>query len=282
MGLVFGSFLNVCISRIPREESIARPPSHCPRCGARIRWFDNVPIVSWLLLRGRCRDCRQAISIRYPAAELLLGLLFGACYAYFGATWLTFKFCVFSFLVLGLIFMDAETGLLPHEFTYPGIALGLAFSCIAASDTSATRFLLRAFNVSLGDRPLALLDAVLGALVGAGFFYLAWAIYYLVRRRHGLGFGDIALMAMSGAFLGLKLTIFALFTAPVLGALYAVTLLLRSTRPSPHSRAPANSLSPRETFLLRQIPFGVFLGASSLLAMFLGERAWRWYLGFFL
>jgi leader peptidase (prepilin peptidase)/N-methyltransferase len=177
-------------------------------------------------------------------------------------------------MVLGLIFMDAETGLLPHEFTYPGIALGLTFSWLAPMDSSATQLLVHAYGWRLSNAQLGFLDSLLGAAVGAGFFYVAWALYYLVRKRHGLGFGDIAFMAMAGAFLGLKLTLFVLFAAPFLGALYASMLLIRSTRRGSLATA-------RETFVGEELPFGIFLGVSSLLAVFLGERVWLWYLGFF-
>lgn len=283
VGLAFGSFLNVCVSRIPRGQSIVRPPSHCPACSAAIAWYDNVPIISWLRLRGRCRKCAGHISLRYPAVELGTAVLFAVCYACFGLSWLTLKFCVFCFLLVGLIFMDAETGLLPTEFTYPGIALGLCFSWFVPGDSAATQILLRSWGGSgfANGRALGLLDSVLGGLLGAGFFYLAWAAYYLVRKRHGLGFGDIALMAMSGTFLGVKLTIFVLFVAPIAGALYALALLAQAARREspPASRRP--SPSARELFVAGEFPFGVFLGASSLAAIFVGESAWRWYLSFF-
>ncbi len=215
--------------------------------------------------------------VRYPAVELLTALLFTACYVRFGADLMTLKFCIFCFLVVGLIFMDAETGLLPREFTYSGTVLGLALSWIAPPDSAGTEFLFRTFGAQLPNHAwLAVLDSVLGALVGAGFFYLAWALYYLVRKRHGLGFGDIALMAMAGAFLGLKLTLFVIFAAPLAGALYAVLLLARRA-PRPGEQRP----SAREVLLTREFPFGVFLGTCSLIAIFFGESAWRWYLTFF-
>lgn len=280
VGLIFGSFLNVCISRIPRDESIALPPSHCPRCGAGIRWYDNVPLLSWILLRGRCRACEERISLRYPAVELLTGLLFPACYVAFGPTWLTLKFCIFGFLLLGLIFMDAETGLLPREFTYPGIVLGLALSLVANTDYSGTAFLLHLFGAGVRSAfVLSSLDALLGALVGAGFFYLAWAMYYLVRKQHGLGFGDIALMGMSGAFLGLKLVVLVIVLAPVSAIVYVFSLLVREafrSRPGKEENAEA-----AEPFLGREIPFGVFLGGCSMFVIFAGEALWTWYLGFF-
>jgi leader peptidase (prepilin peptidase)/N-methyltransferase len=283
-GLAFGSFLNVCIGRIPRERSVATPGSHCPVCGAFIRWRDNIPLVSWALLRGRCRDCGAHISWRYPAVELLTGVLFAACLAWFGMTWLALKFCVFCFLLVGLIFMDAETGLLPREFTYPGILLGLGLSWLAPGDTSGTEFLLRLYGVHLSATRVSLLDSAIGAILGAGFFYLAWAIYYLARKRHGIGFGDVALMAMSGAFLGLKLTLLVLFSAPVLAVLYSVLMLIGQARLTPAGNTNDDSeagVPPRASFLTQEISFGVFLGSCSLGAIFFGEWIWRWYLGSF-
>lgn len=282
LGLAFGSFLNVCISRIPRDQSIVSPPSHCPGCGARIRWRDNVPLLSWLLLKGRCRDCARPISPRYIAVELITAVLFTACYLEFGPAWAALKFMVFGFMVVGLIFMDAETGLLPREFTYTGIVLGLAFSWLAVTDSSGTQFLLRVmgWDPVLSDRQLSLLDAFLGGLVGAGFFYLAWAGYYLIRQRHGLGFGDIALMGMSGAFLGLKLTVLVIFTAPILGLLYALFLFGRHRREEAIGGTSKEAMraSAQAGYMQQELPFGVFLGTSSLLAVFAGETAWRWYM----
>ena len=222
-GLAFGSFLNVCIRRIPREQSIISPKSHCPQCGRPIRWRHNIPIVSYFALLGRCADCGTAISWRYPAVELLTTVLFLACFAKFGVGWAMLKFCLFCFLLLGLILMDAETGLLPHEFTYPGIMAGLALSLVVPVDSSATALLLHTWNASirLTGRQMSLLDAGLAATTGAVFFYVVWGVYYLVRKRHGMGFGDMTLIAMCGAFLGLKLTLFVLIVAPILGSLYA-------------------------------------------------------------
>jgi leader peptidase (prepilin peptidase)/N-methyltransferase len=217
--------------------------------------------------------------------ELLTALLFTACYVSFGPTLVTAKFCLFCFLLVGLIFMDAETGLLPREFTYPGIVLGLALSWIAPPDSTGTQFLLRVYGTQLpAHTQLALLDSAIGALVGAGFFYLAWALYYLLRKRHGMGFGDIALMAMAGAFLGLKLTLLVIFSAPLAGAVYAVFLLARRNRNPPEmGGAPDGQPQPsaRESFLTQELPFGVFLGTCSLAAVFFGESIWRWYLSFF-
>ena len=276
-GLAFGSFLNVCISRIPDDESVVKPRSHCRSCGAQIGWRDNIPLLSWLFLRGNCRNCGARISWRYPAVELLTALLFLACYLSFGWTLLTLKFCVFSFLLVGLIFMDAETGLLPREFTYSGIVVGLVFAWFVATDYAATALLLRAFGRRVPNvHWLSVLDSLLGGLVGAGFFFLAWALYYLIRKRHGLGFGDIALMGMSGTFLGLKLVLMVIFCAPLLGVLFAgVLLVCEAFKPSGDASQASESKTP---FLSREMPFGVFLGGSSLLAVFVGEAVLSWYL----
>lgn len=279
VGLVFGSFLNVCISRIPRDQSIVSPPSHCPSCRGRLRWYDNIPLVSFLVLRGRCRACGKRISWRYPGVELLTGICFAGVFLTFGFTWLTLKFCIFSFLLIGLVFMDAETHLLPREFTYTGIVLGLAFAWNVPTDYSGTGLLLRIFGRNLSNvHALSLVDAALGALTGTGFFYLAWAAYYLVRREHGLGFGDIALMGMSGAFLGLKLVLLVIVLSPFAGLLYVVFLLLQHLVQRSVSTPQETSEKP---FLLREIPFGVFLGSCSLFAVFWGELLWAWYLRLF-
>jgi leader peptidase (prepilin peptidase)/N-methyltransferase len=280
VGLAFGSFLNVCIARIPRDQSIVSPRSHCPHCQKLIRWRDNIPLLSWVVLRGRCRDCGRPIGLRYPVVELLTAALFVACYGTFGTGWLTLKFCVFCFLIVGLIFMDAETGLLPREFTYAGIAIGFATAWFGSIDASGTSFLLRVIGARIvpSNSELSLLDSGVGAVFGAGFFYLAWALYYLVRRRHGVGFGDIALIAMVGAFLGLKLTVLVVFLSPIMATVFGVTMLLTGRnkihRPQPNSDGA-------ESFLFREVPFGVFLGASSLIALFIERQVWSWYLGLF-
>lgn len=277
-GLVFGSFLNVCITRIPQDESIITPGSRCPHCGKPIRWYHNVPVVSFLLLKGRCADCHERIAMRYPLVELLTAALFAACFVKFGLGLALLKFCVFAFLIIGLIFMDAETGLLPREFTYPGIALGLLFAWIVPGDNRGTAFLLQMLGIQtiLTQRQMSVLDAIVAAVISAAFFYLMWAIYYLVRKRHGLGFGDIALIAMCGSFLGLKLTLFVLFSAPILGVVYAVVLLVRNAVGRGGSEGP--QLTTGEMLRTGQVAFGVFLGTCALLAVFWGEAAWGCYL----
>jgi leader peptidase (prepilin peptidase)/N-methyltransferase len=192
---------------------------------------------------------------------------------------------VFCFLVVGLIFMDAETGLLPHEFTYTGILLGFAFAWVVAPfDVSGTVLILRAFGLrELAPGPgLWLLDAAVAAAFGAGFFYVAWGLYYLVRKREGIGLGDIALIAMVGAFLGLKLTILVVFLSPILATLFAFSLLFENPTARQATYAPeASGGDAANSFLSRAVPFGVFLGSSALVALLFGEKIWTWYLGMF-
>jgi len=211
-GLAFGSFLNVCIYRLPRELSVVTPRSACPNCKQAIAAYDNIPVLSWLILGGRCRHCRTRISPRYLMIEVLTGVLFLACYWYFGLTLSTVKYCAFAFLLLGLIFTDAETKLLPDKMTLPGLALGLLFSVIVPVNDLASQFLPGIVNLpfsgEVSSHLLSLLDSLLGAALGASFIYGAGAIYLRWRGMEGMGFGDVKLMAMVGAFLGMLGSLF--------------------------------------------------------------------------
>ena len=231
LGLAFGSFLNVCIYRLPLGISIVTPRSTCPKCKQLIAFYDNLPVVSWLVLRGRCRHCKTRISARYLFIELLTGSSVpGLLLRYFGLTLATLKYCVFGFLLLGLIFTDAETKLLPDKLTLPGLALGLVFSLLVPVNDLASQFLPGMvnlpFSADIATRLLSLLDSLLGAALGASFIYGAGAIYLRWRGMEGMGFGDVKLMAMVGAFLGMKLTVFTIFTASLAGSLFGLATVL--------------------------------------------------------
>src|SRR6204780_471541 len=230
LGLSFGSFLNVCIYRLPLGLSVVTPRSQCPRCKQLIAFYDNMPVISWLILRGRCRQCKTRISPRYLFIELLTGALFLGCYAYFGLTLATFKYCVFGFLILGLIFTDAETKLLPDKMTLPGLALGIIFSLLVPVNDVASQLLSGVvnlpFSADVSTRLLSLLDSLLGAALGASFIYGAGAAYFRWRGTEGMGFGDVKLMGMVGAFLGIKLTILTIFAASLAGSLFGLTTVL--------------------------------------------------------
>jgi len=206
LGLAFGSFLNVCIYRLPRDLSVVRPRSACPECERPIRGYDNIPVLSWLILRGRCRNCQAFISPRYLIVEVLTGAIFLACYAHFGASLATLKYCAFGFLLLGLIFTDAETQLLPDKMTLTGLALGLALSLVVPVYDLASQILPGLVSLPVSSdvswHLLSLTDAVLGAIVGASFIYGAGAIYLRARGVQGMGFGDVKLMAMVSLFYG--------------------------------------------------------------------------------
>jgi leader peptidase (prepilin peptidase) / N-methyltransferase len=291
LGLAFGSFLNVCIYRMPKGLSIVHPGSSCPHCKAPIHFYDNIPILSWLLLRGRCRQCKALISPRYLVVELLTGLLFLVCYWHFGYTFATLKCCTFGFLLLGLIFTDAETQLLPDKLTLSGLALGILFSLIVPVNDLLSRLLPGVISLNQAAdswRLFSLFDALAGAAVGASFLYGAGAIYLRARGVEGMGFGDVKLMAMVGAFLGIRLTIFTIFAASLAGSLFGLWTLFAVWLKRMHRRMARNHESARQArprawqsaaVALRYlpIPFGVFLGSMAMFAVFFGNGLMRWY-----
>ncbi len=294
-GLCFGSFLNVCIYRLPRGQSVVTPRSACPHCGDPIPLYHNLPVLSWLILRGKCRSCQQPISPRYLIIEVLTGLLFLGCYLHFGWTLAALKSTALGFLLLGLIFTDAETKLLPDAMTLPGLALGIAFSLIVPVDDLASRIMpglvSPAMRGAISWRWWSLSDSVLGAAVGASFLYGAAAIYLRARGVEGMGFGDVKLMAMIGAFLGTKLTVLTIFAASLAGSLFGLSTVLAvwmkrlrriETRgtPSPEARIAARRRawqSARLALRYYEMPFGVFLGSMALLSFLFGNQLLHWY-----
>jgi leader peptidase (prepilin peptidase)/N-methyltransferase len=297
-GLLFGSFLNVCIYRLPRGQSVVTPRSACPHCGKMIPLYHNIPVLSWLILGGKCRECQQPISPRYMVIEILTGLLFLGCYAHFGLTLAALKCAVLGFLLLGLVFTDAETKLLPDAMTLPGLALGIGFSLIVPVNDLASRIIPGLVSTAMRSaimrgeiswRLWSLSDSLLGAAVGASFLYGAAAIYLRARGVEGMGFGDVKLMAMIGAFLGTKLTVLTIFAASLAGSLFGVSTVLaiwmkrvrrieaRGT-PPPQARRRAWQ-SARLALRYYEMPFGVFLGAMGLLSFLFGNRLLHWYWG---
>ena len=292
-GLIFGSFLNVCIYRLPRDLSVSEPKrSACPHCHSQIAFYDNIPVLSWLILRGRCRHCKESISPRYLVVEILTALLFLVCYWHFGATLATIKYDALSFLLLGLIFTDSETKLLPDKLTLTGLALGIAFSLLVPVNDLASQFLPGVVSLpvssDISSRFLSLMDSLLGAVVGASFIYGAGAIYLRARGIEGMGFGDVKLMAMIGAFLGVKLTVLTIFTASIVGSIFGVATILlvwmkRTRRFQRRQHATLQQArqrgwqSARTVYRHYEMPFGVFLGSMALLALFFGNSFLAWY-----
>ncbi len=290
LGLCWGSFLNVCIYRLPRGKSVVAPRSACPHCGQMIPLYHNVPVLSWLILRGKCRDCKAPISPRYMVVELLTGILFLSCYLHFGPTLATLKCAVLGFLLLGLVFTDAETKLLPDALTLPGLAIGIVFSLLVPVNDLASKImpgLVSPEMRTLSWRLWSLTDSLLGAAVGASFLYGAAAIYLRARGVEGMGFGDVKLMAMIGAFLGTKLTVLTIFAASLAGSIFGLSAVLfvwikRWRRIE--ARGASSVLARRRAWnsariMLRyyQMPFGVFLGSMGMLSFVFGKALLHWY-----
>jgi leader peptidase (prepilin peptidase) / N-methyltransferase len=284
--VVFGSFLNVCIYRMPREISVVSPRSACPSCETPIAAYDNIPVLSWVLLGGKCRKCKAPISARYAGVELLTGVFFALSFFTGGPGLGAIKLCVLSFLLIGLIFTDAETKLLPDLLTKPGIALGLIFSLLVPVEGPANYFLR---SVDSG-RVLSLINSIAGAVLGSAFIWGIALLYEALRGVEGMGRGDVKLMAMIGAFLGVKLTLLVLLVGSVIGSFFGVFLILwvwqkRLRRRRRSHGSEAMGVSRRRAWssailIYRnfEIPFGVFLGAAALISAFWGTVLVQWYL----
>jgi leader peptidase (prepilin peptidase)/N-methyltransferase len=250
LGLLFGSFLNVCIARLPLHESIIRPRSRCPRCAHAIAWYDNVPLVSYAFLRGRCRQCSAAISPRYPLVEFAVAGYWLACVLVFGPTIQAVRMAVLSWLLIGLLVTDIETYTLPDALTLPGIAAGLAFVAAVAPP---------------GHRLGGFAHAAIAACVFAGLFLAIRTLYWLWRRKEGMGLGDVKLIALIGSFLLVTHTAVALFVAVLAASLFSLALVIGKKADAGKTR----------------IPFGAFLAAGALISAFAGSRILDWYFSLF-
>ena len=251
-GAIVGSFLNVVIHRYPREESVVFPPSRCPHCKAHIKAYDNVPVLSYLWLLGRCRACRAPISMRYPLVELANALFYLAIFQRTGASWGFVPLAALVSMTIALIYIDLEIQILPDVIDLPGVAIGLAMGALH-------------FGALFPDLLLAstLLDSVAGAALGAGMLLAIGMSYKLVRKIEGMGLGDVKMMAMLGAVLGWEPLLPLLLIASIGGAIVGIFVAARSE----HGMKVA-------------IPFGVFLGFAFLVEMFYGQALGEWYFSF--
>lgn len=241
-GLCIGSFLNVVIYRLPLGQSLATPPSRCRKCGYSLRWFDNIPVLSWVFLRGRCRKCGINVSWQYPVVELVTGILFVL------VVWLTplgpqlASRLLLVCILIALFGIDLEHQILPNVITLPGIVIGLMLSAIA---------------------PPGIKDAAIGVLVGGGLLYAIAGAYYLWRREEGMGMGDVKMLAMLGAFLGWKAVLVTVILASFAGALVGLAMMAFQRGSMKYA-----------------LPFGTFLAIGAVIAMFVGEPLIAWYAGF--
>ena len=240
-GAVVGSFLNVCICRIPLDESIVSPPSRCPQCHASIRWFDNIPILSYLILRGKCRRCGKRISIQYPLVELLNGLLSMALMFRFGPTLEYGVFFVFCSALVVVTFIDIEHQIIPDQISLPGIVLG--------------------FILSFFMEGHSWLDSLLGILLGGGSLLFVAYAYHWLTKKDGMGGGDIKLLAMMGAFLGWVSIPFIIFASSFVGSIAGISLMCFRNQNSKLA-----------------LPFGPYLAFGALLYIFFGHDLISWYL----
>jgi len=241
LGAIVGSFLNVCVYRLPLKLSIVWPASACPKCRRELSWYENVPVLSYAVLHGRCRTCRERIGIRYPIIEAITALMFAAAWWYYGPGLLLASRLVFGCALVVLFAIDLEHHLLPNAITLPGIAVGLAFSLFVEPGWWM---------------------ALLGVVLGGGALYATAEVYYRVRHEEGLGMGDVKMLAMVGAFLGWKLTLMTLMLASVAGSIIGLALIAAGRGTMKYA-----------------LPFGTFLALGAAAAGTIGPAILHWYLG---
>ena len=263
LGLKIGSFLNVCIFRIPRRQSIVSPRSSCTHCGQALKPYDNIPLISFLVLGGKCRFCKGTISWQYPVVEALTTALFWGTFVSYGLQWKTAVLLVFFSALIVLVFIDLNHRLLPDVITLPGVALGIALSLLVGiEDDVGTALLQLAGLPDSGGRWVWLVSSLLGAFVCSGFLGLVGAVYFKLKKVEGLGGGDLKLMGMVGAFLGVKLGLMTIMLGSVLGALIGLAYIKMAGK---DYRYP--------------LPFGSFLGVAAIGVALWGEQLLSWYLG---
>lgn len=249
-GLLIGSFLNVCIYRWPRDFSVVRPRSACVECEHPIAWHDNIPVVSYLMLGGRCRKCHARIHWRYPVVELLTAVMFGFFVYRSGVTVLAAKNCVFAAMLIALLFTDLETLILPDEFTIGGFFVGLGFAFFAPVENQTFPLITGLFGWLPGPRVSGLGESLIGGLLPAGVLWLGGWLFEKIRHREGLGFGDVKMLAMIGAFLGLRGTLFTIILGSLAGSVIGLAFIKLT------GKDPASY----------QLPFGSFLAGAAIVA----------------
>ena len=263
-GLIIGSFLNVCILRIPIAKSIVLPPSHCPSCGTSIKPYDNIPVVSWLVLAGRCRKCKVRISAMYPMVELGTGLLFLACYLAFGLNAEALKWAIFAALMIVLTITDLRERILPDKVNFVGLGLGLLLSLFTRPvDGTALWLANHLFAYPPPEAALSFGDALIGAGAASGLLWLVAEGYFRARGREGMGLGDVKMMAMAGAFLGLQRALLTILAGSLLGSVIGIAVITIGRKGRDF-----------------ELPFGTFLGAGAILVVFFGSPALDWYRAF--
>lgn len=269
IGACAGSFLNVCIVRWPRERSVMRPRSRCPKCGNQLAWFENVPMLSWVALRGRCRCCDEPISAMYPIIELVVALGWLAAVHHYGATLSAFRVAVFGTVLLGVAMTDAKHYLIPDGFTLFGLSFALATSVIAFFQ-----------NVPAETQVFATpYDALVGACAGAGMIAIVGWLGEVVTKREAMGLGDVTLMAFVGAALGPTRALLTVFVGATLGAVaFAGVVIPVALVRRGHWREQTELALGSPPFETPLVPFGVFLAPAAILTLFWGDSLLAWIL----
>ena len=260
-GLLIGSFLNVCIYRWPLDLSVVAPRSRCPQCDEPIAWYDNVPVLSYLLLRGRCRACGKGISYRYPLVELLTAGFFAWIAGTLGFTLGAAKFCILVAMLIALMFTDLEERILPDEFTLGGLLIGLAFSPFILVPDISAHAVLGLLDVHWPDRAMSVAESVSGAILPAGTLWLGGWLFEKFRGKEGLGLGDVKMMAMVGAFLGVRGALLTLIAGSLAGSIIGM-IYIKVTKQDMGSY---------------QLPFGTFLAGAAIFSAMSGPRVIEWY-----
>jgi leader peptidase (prepilin peptidase) / N-methyltransferase len=261
LGLVIGSFLNVVILRLPQGGSISLPRSQCPNCKQLIHWYDNVPVVSYLILRGRCRKCKKGISARYPFIEALSGVVGVLLYFRLGLTLEWAIFFAFSASLIVLAFIDLDHRILPDRITLNGIWIGILVSIYLAQPSPLVARLFRSVGIEgANPRLVALTASLLGALVGGGLLWGVAEAYLRLRGIEGMGFGDVKMMAMVGAFLGAPLALLTIMIGSLLGSLVGLVFIRLANKTREY-----------------ELPFGTFLSFAGIIAVLYGDDLVRWY-----
>jgi leader peptidase (prepilin peptidase)/N-methyltransferase len=264
IGACVGSFLNVCIVRWPLERSILRPRSRCPSCGNQLTWYENVPIVSWVALRGRCRCCDEGISAMYPLVELAVGAGWATVAHFYGPTFLALRIAVFGTVLLGVAITDAKHYLIPDGFTLFGLMFALTTSVIAFFQGETLMF----------ATPY---DALVGACAGAGMIAIAGWLGEVVTRREAMGLGDVTLMAFVGAALGPTRALITVFVGATLGAIaFTLVVIPVAMARRSHVREQTELALGAPSFETPLVPFGVFLAPAALLTLFWGDALLAW------
>jgi len=262
-GLVIGSFLNVCIYRLPRDLSVIKPRSFCPGCQKQIAWYDNIPVLSFFLLGRKCRYCGTPISFRYALVELLTGLLFFLIVLALGPTAVAFKLCVLCALLVGLTFTDLDSLILPDELTLGGTVVGLLFAWFVPVDDMVARLALSIAGFHPSPHWASLAESLAGAVLPAGFLGLGGWVFEKIRHKEGLGLGDVKMMAMVGAFLGLRAALLTLVVGSIAGSVVGLIYIYATKKDA-------------STY---ELPFGAFLGFAGILVALTGAPVIHWYWG---